>query len=107
MALVTFITSQGDEIVAEGSAGDSLMQIAVMSRVPGITGDCGGCCSCATCHVYVPPEWQPRLPAPAADEAMMLTGCSNAQQNSRLACQIRMSAELDGMVLQVPETSDW
>ena len=102
MAKVTYISPGGAERVLDAAPGESLMQIAVDNMVPGILGDCGGCCSCATCHVYVDPKWLPLLEPASADETMMLTGGPDVRENSRLGCQIYMSAKLDGIVLYVP-----
>ena len=54
-------------------------------------------CSCATCHVYVDPEWQARLPAPMSDERELLTELAHTQDNSRLSCQIEFTAALSGL----------
>lgn len=62
-----------------------------------IKAECGGACACATCHVYVEPEWAERLHAPRDEENDMLDGAFDVAPNSRLSCQIIMSAELDGL----------
>jgi 2Fe-2S ferredoxin len=80
------------------------MQIAVDHLLPGITGDCGGCCSCATCHVYVDDAWRERLPPASDEETMMLEGAVDVRPESRLGCQIRLTEELDGLVLRLPES---
>ena len=79
------------------------MLAAVDNSVPGIDADCGGFCSCATCHVYVSPQWLERVgPAgPAEDEMLSLT--PDRKENSRLACQIEITAELDGLTVTTPE----
>ncbi|MCY1462073.1 hypothetical protein D9M71_798070 [compost metagenome] len=80
------------------------MQIAVDNMVPGIDGECGGACSCATCHVYVDPAWQERLPPRSGDETFMLEGASAVGESSRLSCQLKMREEWDGLVLRIPAT---
>jgi len=102
MPKVTYILSGGGEMIVDGAVGESLMQIAVDNLVPGILGDCGGCCSCATCHAYVDPESFSRLEPATEDEIMMLEGGPDVRETSRLTCQIRMSPELDGIVLRLP-----
>jgi 2Fe-2S ferredoxin len=79
------------------------MQIALDNAVPGILGDCGGACSCATCHAYVDARWTEKLPAVSETEAFMLEGVPEPRANSRLCCQIKMQAALDGIVVQLPE----
>ena len=103
MAKVKYIGAGGREQIIEAASGQSLMQVAIDNLVPGILGDCGGCCSCATCHVYVDPKWVPLLESPSADEKVMLEGSPELKENSRLACQIQMRDELDGIVLYVPQ----
>jgi 2Fe-2S ferredoxin len=63
----------------------------------GVTAICGGMCSCATCHVYVDESWQARLPAPMSDETDMLKDLVSYKPNSRLSCQVQLSAALDGL----------
>jgi 2Fe-2S ferredoxin len=102
MAKVIFIESDNTEHIVEAEPGRSLMQIAVDNAVPGIFGECGGACSCATCHVYVEAEWQACLPARSSDEAFMLEGAYEPNEQSRLCCQMKMREEFDGMVLRIP-----
>jgi 2Fe-2S ferredoxin len=102
MPKVTYITASGGEMVVDGKVGESLMQIAVDNAVPGVLGDCGGCCSCATCHAYVDPQSFAKLAPASEDENMMLEGGPDLRPTSRLTCQIRMSPELDGIVLSLP-----
>ncbi len=89
----------------EARIGRTLMQAAVDGGVTAIAADCGGLLSCATCHVIVPPEWQPRLPGPAGDELDMLEMTAAPREaGSRLSCQIVLSAELQGLVVRLPTT---
>lgn len=62
-----------------------------------IKAECGGACSCATCHVYVDPAWVDRLPPPTDEELSQLDTTFAVEANSRLACQILVTAEMDGM----------
>lgn len=81
--------------------GLSLMEVAKAHDVAGIFADCGGGCSCATCHVYVAPEWYARVGEPDSIEADMLDMAVDPQANSRLSCQIKLSADLDGIAVTV------
>jgi 2Fe-2S ferredoxin len=103
MPVVTYIEHNGDTCRAEAPLGRSLMQIALDNSVAGILGDCGGSCSCATCHGYIDAEWADRLPPITETEAFMLEGVPEPRPTSRLCCQIRMTAELDGLVVHLPE----
>ena len=86
------------------AAGQSVMQVAMSNRVPGIIADCGGSCSCATCHVYVDPEWQGRIPGPSDTEKEMIDCALHVRENSRLSCQIVVSDAVDGLVVRIPES---
>ena len=103
MPQVTYIEHNGTEHRIELEAGQSVMQGAVNNNIPGIDADCGGECACATCHVYVEGDWLPRTGTPGEQEASMLSFAATAQPNSCLSCQIRMSEELDGLVVRLPE----
>ena len=89
-------------IAAEVPIGQTLMDAAVNNNVPGIRGDCGGVLACATCHVFV--EKSPvELLVSSDTEAEMLEFAESAPgPTSRLSCQIRASAELEGLTLRVP-----
>ena len=102
MAKVRFIQHDGTEHIVDGEVGSSIMQTARDNLVPGIIGDCGGNCSCATCHGYVDPAWADKLQPQSEDEAGMLDGTMNLESNSRLTCQIKLTPELDGIVIRLP-----
>ncbi len=102
MPTVTYIENDGTEHRIDAPLNRTLMQIAVDNAVPGILGDCGGSCSCATCHGYIDAAWAPRLPPISETETFMLEGVPEPRETSRLCCQIKMLAELDGIVVQMP-----
>ena len=101
---VTYIESTGHTHTVEVAEGWSLMEGAVKHLIPGIDADCGGACACATCQVYVAPGWDAKLPAKSDMEETMLDFAPDVKPNSRLSCQLRMCAELDGIVLTLPKT---
>jgi len=103
MPQVVFIDHQGADSRVEAPIGRSLMQVAVDHGISGILGDCGGSCSCATCHGYVDEPWMAKLPPRSETEVFMLEGVSEPRETSRLCCQIRMTSELDGIVVRLPE----
>lgn len=103
MPKITFIEDSGSEHTVQAPVGLSLMQVALDNGVPGILADCGGNCSCATCQVYVEAEWQPRLSAPQPGEKEMIECALYPQENSRLSCQVIVTAELDGLVVRLPK----
>jgi 2Fe-2S ferredoxin len=103
MPAITFTQPSGATDTVDVEVGTSLMRAAVTNGVEGIVGECGGQAMCATCHVYVRPEFADALPAIGDDEEEMLD-CTTAERTelSRLGCQIRASAETDGIVVDVP-----
>ena len=101
MPQITFITDHTARTI-EAEIGSTVMENAVNNDVPGILATCGGSCACATCHVYVEPEWQDRLPAPEVDELDMLDTAHDLQPNSRLSCQLKVTADIDGLVVRTP-----
>ena len=101
---ITLIAADGTEHGFEAADGISLMQAATGHGVPGILADCGGLPSCGTCHVFVDAAWVDQLPPPAADERAVLEITAVPRRaNSRLACQIRLTPALQGLLLRLPE----
>jgi 2Fe-2S ferredoxin len=103
MIKVTFIAYDASEREVEIEPGGSLMQAAKSNSVPGIDADCGGACSCATCHVFVDEWWLDKVGAIGQWEESMLGLTPDRQPNSRLSCQIKLSEQLDGLVVTTPE----
>lgn len=103
MPSITYIEFNGTEHRIEVEEGLSVMEGAVNNNVPGIDADCGGSCACATCHVFVEEDWLEKLPPQEEQERSMLSFAATAQPNSRLACQIPVTPELEGLVVRTPE----
>jgi 2Fe-2S ferredoxin len=105
MPSFTLVSPDGQSTTLQGADGDSVMQTAVSRGVRGIVGECGGSAMCATCHVYVEPDWLDKLEPMLSTEAEMLE-CTSSERRpeSRLSCQIKLSAKLDGLVLRLPES---
>lgn len=101
MPKITYVTTDQREIECTGTEGQTVMEIAIAQSVPGIAAECGGACSCATCHVYVDPAWAGRVVPANIMEEDMLEMATDLQDNSRLSCQIRLTAELDGLKVHV------
>ena len=103
MAKITYIETNGKEHVIEVAEGMSVMEGAVKHGIPGIDADCGGACACATCHVYVDEAWREKTGSPSPMEEDMLDFGFDVRPNSRLSCQIKVTDELDGLVVSTPE----
>jgi 2Fe-2S ferredoxin len=105
MPTVIFRFVSGIEQVIETPIGTTMMRAAIENGVAGIAADCGGDCACATCHVYVDPAFNERLPSKSDAESEMLEFvAAERRPNSRLSCQLRMTPEISGIVLAVPES---
>ena len=103
MIFIRFIHPDQTKQDIQARPGDSLMKAAVDANVKGIEADCGGSLTCATCHVMIDAPWSDLLPAPVADELDMLDFASSpVEPQSRLSCQVRLAAELDGLVVRLP-----
>jgi ferredoxin, 2Fe-2S len=104
MPTITFIHPDHRTERVEAEIGNSAMRAAVLHGLDGIVAECGGSALCATCHVYVDENWIGRLAAVGDDEDALLDGTAcERQANSRLSCQIKITPELDGLVLRLPD----
>jgi 2Fe-2S ferredoxin len=105
MPRVTYVSYDGKSTTLDVPLGTSVMQAAVLHGVDGIVAECGGSCMCATCHVYVR-EDQLKLTAEMelGEDAMLDGTASPRRPNSRLSCQLVITPQMDGLVVDMPET---
>ncbi len=103
MTKITYIESNGKSHQIDVANGLTVMEGAVQNNIPGIDADCGGSMACATCHVYVKEDWFNRLPKKENGEEDMIDMAYEPNKFSRLSCQITVSDELDGLVVQLPK----
>ena len=103
MPKITYIEQDGKTHTIEVATGLSVMEGAIQNNIPGIDADCGGSMACATCHVYVKEEWFNKLPKKEDGEENMLDMAFEPKKNSRLSCQLMVSDQLDGLVVDLPE----
>ncbi len=103
MSRVTFVKFDDEQLSFDAENGTSVMQVAKDHNVPGIDADCGGECNCATCHVYVDEKWMPKVGMPHSAEEAIMSLNPDRQPNSRLCCQIKITDELNGLVVRLPE----
>ena len=104
MARITYVEFDGTEHEADVTDGFSVMEGAIGNGIPGIDADCGGACACATCTVYVDAAWRDRTGQPDEMEEAMLEVAERVEPNARLACQIKVSGALDGLIVRMPES---
>jgi 2Fe-2S ferredoxin len=104
MPKITYISHTGQSTTMEVPNGYSVMEGAVKNGVDGIVAECGGACMCATCHVYVDEAWLPKLdPIEEEQEDMLHATVAERRSNSRLSCQIEVRADLDGLIVRMPD----
>ena len=103
MARITYIEHSGTEHTVDVKNGLTVMEGARNNNIPGIEADCGGACACSTCHVYVAPDWVEKLPKKDDLEDDMLDFAYDVKPTSRLSCQVKVTDDLDGLVVHVPE----
>ncbi len=104
MAKITYIEHNGTKHEVEVATGLTVMEGARDNSIPGIEADCGGACACSTCHVYVDPSWVEKLPATdPMEEDMLEFAFEPDSTRSRLTCQLKVTDDLDGLVVQMPE----
>ena len=103
MLKLKFIGNDDTVYDLEVDEGATVMESAVRNGVPGIVAECGGACACATCHVYVDEAWMEKVGEPEPMEEDMLDFAADVRANSRLSCQITMTAAFDGLTVRVPD----
>jgi 2Fe-2S ferredoxin len=101
MAKMVVTDRDGEIHEIEGAVGLKLME-TLREYDYGVTAICGGLCSCATCHIFIEPDWMPRLPPPQGDEKELLVELQHFDpERSRLSCQLDFTESLDGLALTV------
>ena len=103
MAKITYIENNGTSHTVDVAEGLTVMEGAVQNNIPGIDADCGGSMACATCHVYVKEDWFNKINKKNEGEYDMLDQAYEPKKNSRLSCQIIVSDDLDGLIVDMPE----
>ncbi|WP_425052207.1 2Fe-2S iron-sulfur cluster-binding protein [Psychromarinibacter sp. S121] len=104
MVKVTYIEHDGTETTVEAAEGDSVMSAAIANGIDGIVAECGGSMMCATCHCYVDDAWTDSTgPRKEGEDDMLESAASEVKETSRLSCQIKLTADLDGLVVHLPE----
>jgi 2Fe-2S ferredoxin len=103
MVKITYIDNDDTPRTVDAEVGSTVMESAIKNSIPGIEAECGGACACSTCHVYVDEAWTAKTGEPAPMEEDMLDFAFEVKPNSRLSCQIKVTEDLDGLVVRTPE----
>ena len=102
MPLIHFVKPDGSTHSIEAKEGLSLMEVGRDANM-GVEGTCGGSLSCATCHLIFDEAGFAKVGGASEDEMDMLDLAFNVEPTSRLGCQVKVSADIDGITVRVPE----
>ena len=101
MTNINFKLRDGELKKIDAEDGLTLMEVARDNDL-GIEGTCGGSISCCTCHVVIEKEWFSKVGPANPDEEDMLDLAVDLQPTSRLGCQIEVTPELNGLIVNIP-----
>ncbi len=101
MPKVTFINKDESQTTIDAPMGLSLLEVAHTNNID-LEGACEGSLACSTCHVIVDPEWFDKLKPAEEDEEDMLDLAFGLTKTSRLACQIIVKEDIDGIIVRLP-----
>jgi len=104
MPKVIYVSATGVSREVDVPAGMTVMAAALKNGIDGILAECGGVCMCSTCHVLVDEKFFDKLPAAQdTEEAVLEIAAIERRPNSRLSCQIKVTDDLDGLIVRLPE----
>ncbi len=104
MVTVVYIQPDGTSHELQGEPDDTVMRVALMNGLDGIVGECGGSMMCATCHCHVDNAWTGSTgDRKDGEDEMLDCAASPVDNRSRLSCQVTLTAEMDGLVVYLPE----
>lgn len=103
---ITYLSDSGEERAVEVAVGLTVMQGAMRNGVCGIVVECGGDCACGACRVYVDEAWRARTGEASAIEEATMEIRDDRRDGKRLSCQIKVTEQLDGLIVRMPE-SQW
>ncbi len=107
MPQVTYINTNQIKTTIEIASGLTVMHGATLKMLDGILAECGGAMTCVTCHCYIDTNWLDKTGPAIGKEKQKLGKVNKPQANSRLSCQIKITPELDGLIVYFPETQVW
>ncbi|MEH2515804.1 2Fe-2S iron-sulfur cluster-binding protein [Bradyrhizobium sp. RDT10] len=103
MPNIIFIGADGASHQVAAPTGQSVMEAALGAGVSGIVAECNGAAACATCHCYFDLAYAGCSGEVGEHEDEMLDfAASERTAESRLSCQVRVVAEMEGMTVRVP-----
>tara|TARA_B110000438_G_C15457333_1_gene497287 strand:+ start:161 stop:493 length:333 start_codon:yes stop_codon:yes gene_type:complete len=103
---INIIDRKNKKHILEGKKGQTLMELIDEHKIANPYGTCCGEPQCGTCHVYVENEWLSKLSEKTEEELIALDNASELKENSRLGCQIDLTAELNGLTVIIGPNSN-
>ena len=91
----------GDFLTVEAKPGMTLLEVAWENSMK-VEGACGGAMACSTCHLIIDSKWAAKLPGASDEESQMLDLTWGRKKNSRLGCQIKVTNQLNGLIVSIP-----
>ena len=101
MPKIIFYKEKGMRTEIEVQPGQTLLEVAREHDID-IEGTCEGNLACATCHLIIDKDWSSKIPQATEDERDMLDLVTGLTVNSRLGCQIKVTGDLNGLIVFVP-----
>ncbi|KAF8504197.1 2Fe-2S ferredoxin-type domain-containing protein [Hysterangium stoloniferum] len=102
---IHFRDSKGESLkTIEAREGDNILDLAHEYDID-LEGACEGSVACSTCHVILEPDAYDALPEPEDDENDMLDMAFGLTDTSRLGCQVKVTPDLDGMIVKLPSAT--
>ena len=102
MPKISVTGQDGTQHSLEAEEGKALME--PLRDADLVEATCGGAASCGTCHIYVADQWLAATGERTEEEGWMLEALEDEVEvtaASRLACQISLASELDGIDLTI------
>ena len=95
------ITFKSDtDVTVNAKEGQTLLELAQENGIQ-ISSPCEGNLACGQCHVIIDEDFFAKLETPSEREQDILDFLPNGEACSRLACQVKITPELDGMSVKI------
>ena len=100
MIKINFLDNNNNLKEIEANENSSLLEVSKKNNI-NLEGSCGGGMLCSTCHVYILSNHISKLKKQSDEEKEILALTKNLKKNSRLACQIKITNKLKGLIFSV------
>tara|TARA_B100000959_G_C14655363_1_gene490122 strand:- start:210 stop:515 length:306 start_codon:yes stop_codon:yes gene_type:complete len=100
MVKINFLDNNNNLKEIEANENSSLLEVSKKNNI-NLEGSCGGEMLCSTCHIYILSNHIDKLKKQNDEEKEILALTKNLKKNSRLACQIKITNKLKGLIFSV------